>query len=221
MTVFENRAAAGRGLAERLAQKAFDDPVILALPRGGVPVAIELVRALKVPMDLVLVRKIGAPGQPELALGAVVNGDEPRFVTNASVARAFGLTAADVETRALPELEEIKRRRIAYLGDRPQVPIAGRTAIVVDDGIATGATMRASLKAVRRRDPARVVLAVPVAPQEVLDSLNDAVDEIICLLTPASFRAVGAHYREFSQTTDAEVIELLDEAQRIGAEGEA
>lgn len=215
MTAFADRAAAGRALARRLSEKAYADPVVLALPRGGVPVAIEVVRALKVPMDLVMVRKIGAPGQPELAVGAVVNGENPTYVVNRNVARVFGLTPDDVETLATSELEEIRRRRTLYLGGREQVPVKDRTAILVDDGIATGATMRASLKAVRRRDPARLVLAVPVAARDTLDELGHDADEIVCLETPDPLWAIGAHYRDFSQTSDDEVIRLLDEAKEI------
>ena len=217
MTGFENRTAAGKALAARLSEKNYVDPVILALPRGGLPVAIEVVRALHAPMDLVMVRKIGAPGQRELAVGAVVNGETPQFVVNDEVARAFGLSHLDVETLAQPELEEIRRRRATYFKDAPQVPVEGRTAIVVDDGIATGATIRASLKAIRRRAPARIVLAVPVAPSDTLDAMRRDVDEVICLETPDPFRAIGMHYADFSQTSDEEVIRLLKEARRIAA----
>ncbi|CUH63869.1 Putative phosphoribosyl transferasec/MT0597 [Thalassovita gelatinovora] len=215
MMRFADRQTAGQALAEVVAQKAYADPVILALPRGGVPVAIELVRALHAPMDLVMVRKIGAPGQPELAVAAVVNGDDPQIVINDSITRAFGLNAADIEAMSKPRLQEIARRRALYLGDRKPVPVKGRTAIVTDDGIATGATMRASLLAVRRRDPARLVLAVPVASREVIADLGKEVDEVICLTMPDPLRAIGLHYDDFSQVDDDEVVRLLAEADRL------
>lgn len=219
MSRFLNRTEAGKALAEVLAEKNYDDPVILALPRGGVPVAIEVVRALKAPLDLVMVRKIGAPGQQELAVAAVVNGDDPQIVVNEGIAQAFGLTDEDIEKMSHSRLDEIRRRRGVYLSGRTQVPIKGRTVIVVDDGIATGATTRASLKAVRRRDPAKLVLAVPVAPQDVVEEMRAEVDEVICLSTPHPFQAIGLHYVDFGQTSDEEVVRLLDEAAELTGQG--
>ncbi|MBR9652065.1 phosphoribosyltransferase [Thalassovita aquimarina] len=219
MSRFLNRTEAGKALAEVLAERNYDDPVVLALPRGGVPVAIEVVRALKVPLDLVMVRKIGAPGQQELAVAAVVNGDDPQIVTNEGIMLALGLTDEDIEQMSKSRLEEIRRRRGVYLSGRAQVPIKGRTAIVVDDGIATGATTRASLKAVRKRDPAKLVLAVPVAPEDVVEDLRGEVDEVICLSTPYPFQAIGLHYVDFGQTLDEEVVRLLDEAAELIGEG--
>lgn len=221
MTRFQNRTRAGRALAEALAQKEYDSPVVLALPRGGVPVAIEVVRALHAPMDLVMVRKIGAPSQPELAVAAVVNGEDPQTVVNSSIARAFGLSQDNIDTMAQSELAEIRRRRGAYLGGRDQVPVEGRTAIVVDDGIATGATMRAALKGLARRGPARLVLAVPVAPSDVVAALSDEVDEVVCLAQPQPFSSIGAHYVDFTQTSDSEVIRLMDEAAELARTGAA
>ena len=221
MTVFRDRADAGRALAEALAERGFEDPVILALPRGGVPVAIEVVRRLNAPMDLVMVRKIGVPGQPELAAAAVVDGDTPHVVFNENILAQAGLSRDDIDRLAETELEEIRRRRGLYLGDRPQVPVEGRTAIVVDDGIATGATMRVSLKAVRARAPARLVLAVPVAPRDTVEALRPEVDDIVCLRTPSLFGGVGRHYAAFPQTTDDEVIALLDEARGPAGSEEA
>ncbi|MDX1781879.1 MAG: phosphoribosyltransferase family protein [Thalassovita sp.] len=219
MSRFLNRAEAGKALAEAVADKHYDDPVILALPRGGVPVAIELVRVLKAPLDLVMVRKIGAPGQQELAVAAVVNGDDPQIVVNEGIMAVFGLTDEDIEQMSKSRLDEIRRRREVYLGGRPQVPVKGRTAVVVDDGIATGATTRASLKAVRKRDPARLVLAVPVGPADVVEELRDEVDEVICLSTPSPFQAIGLHYVDFGQTPDEEVVQLLDEAAELTGQG--
>jgi len=202
---FATRADAGQQLAAALAARHFPEPVVLALPRGGVPVAAEIARALHAPLDLVMARKIGVPGQEEVAAGAVVDGDDPFIVVNERVLAATGLTAADVEHLASAQLETIRRRREQYLGGRPPVPLAGRTAIVVDDGIATGATMRAALEAVTARGPARTVLAVPVAPPDTIADLATHVDDVICLSSPPHFRAVGEFYRDFHQVSDAEV----------------
>ncbi|MEX5562411.1 phosphoribosyltransferase [Pseudophaeobacter sp. 1A16562] len=217
MTLFKDRTDAGQALAAELSGKGYQDPVILALPRGGVPVAAEVARALNAPMDLIMVRKIGAPEQPELAVAAVVNGSEPKIVTNREIARSFGLAAADIKRMSQPRLEEIRRRRDVYLKGRKQVPLRGRTAIVVDDGIATGATVRASLRAVRARKPARLVLAVPVAPRDVAESLRDEVDELICLKMPFPFGSIGRFYSDFSQTSDGEVVRLLDAAAKAAS----
>ncbi|KPP83501.1 MAG: putative phosphoribosyl transferase [Rhodobacteraceae bacterium HLUCCO07] len=216
MTSFPNRSEAGKALAEELASNGYHDPVVVALPRGGVPVGIEIARGLDAPMDLVMVRKIGVPGQPELAVAAVVNGDDPRIVINESIAAHVGLTRDDIERMAREQLDEIARRRGIYLRDRKPVPMKGRTVIVADDGIATGATMRASLKALQQRGPARLVLAVPVAAPDTLAELREEVDEVVCLLTPQPFFGVGAHYADFDQTTDDEVIRLMDEARELG-----
>lgn len=213
--IFQNRSEAGKALAAALVAKGYEAPVILALPRGGVPVAIEVARALKAPMDLVMVRKIGAPGQPELAVAAVVNGDAPQIVVNEAIAGSFRLSRAEIEEMSKPRLEEIRRRRALYLKGRSQPPLEGRTVIVVDDGIATGATVRASLKAVRARGPAKLVLAVPVAPPDVAGDLAAEVDELICLHQPVPFGAIGRFYADFPQTPDAEVITLLDEAEGL------
>jgi len=185
--------------------------VILALPRGGVPVAVEIARRSGVPLDLLLVRKIGAPGHEELAVGAVVDGAQPEVVVNQEIASHLGLTEADVRRMSAAGLAEIERRRAVYLGGRAPLAVAGKTAIVVDDGIATGASMRVALKALRRRIPARVVLAVPVAPADVIAALGDDADEIICLEIPPLFNAVGAHYRDFRQVDDAAVVAALQE----------
>ncbi|MCB1473675.1 MAG: phosphoribosyltransferase [Rhodobiaceae bacterium] len=215
--MFANRADAGKTLAAAVARYLAGledraDPIVLALPRGGVPVALEVALALGLPLGLALVRKVGVPGYEELAAGAVIDGDAPEFVPNEQVMREARLTRRDLEPVIARELAEIDKRRQAYLRGREPAPITGRTVIVVDDGIATGATVRAALRGLRRRAPARLVLAVPVAPADTLARLKDAVDEIICLQVPADFRAVGLYYRDFSQTTDAEVIAALDTA---------
>lgn len=209
MDRFRDRIDAGQVLARLVAERRFDRAVVLALPRGGVPVAAEVARRIGAPLDLVMVRKIGVPGQPELAAGAVVDGDRPEIIVNDDIARHARLTRDDIERLSKPELDTIARRRASYLKGRAPVDLAGRSAIVVDDGIATGATMRAALRAVRRQRPARVVLAVPVAEADSLAALRDEVDEVICPIVPAYFGAVGAFYDRFDQTTDDEVIRLM------------
>jgi putative phosphoribosyl transferase len=208
-TLFADRRAAGRALAEVLARKHLVDPVVLALPRGGVAVAAEIAAALRAPLDIVLVRKIGVPYQPELAAAAVVDGGDPEVVTNEDVVELAGVAAADIRAGVARELEEIERRRGVYLQGRPRVPLEGRTLVLVDDGIATGASVRAALKALRRKGPRALILAVPVAPAETLDALASEVDEIVCLSTPEPFLAIGIHYADFHQMSDAEVVELL------------
>ncbi|MDH4061778.1 MAG: phosphoribosyltransferase family protein [Aquincola sp.] len=205
--MFRDRADAGRQLAAALQSKALPDPVVLALPRGGVPVAAEVARQLNAPLDLLLVRKIGAPHQPELAVAAVAEGGA--LAINEDVLAATGTTHGDVESRARLEVREIERRRMLYMKGRPPVPVAGRSAIVIDDGIATGATMRAALRLLRERRPARIVLAIPVAPADTLALMRPLVDDLVCLHTPRYFHAVGAHYVRFDQVEDAEVIDLM------------
>ena len=206
---FADRTDAGRQLALALAELDLDDPVVLALPRGGVPVAIEVARALKAPLDLVMVRKIGLPEQPEVALAAVVDGACPDLEVNEGIARHAGYDRLDIVKLAEPALAEIARRRAAYLAGRDPVPLGGRTAIIVDDGIATGATVRVALRSVRKQNPARLVLAVPVASPEALEALAPLADDVICLLQPSHFMAVGAHYAVFDQVEDDRVIALL------------
>jgi putative phosphoribosyl transferase len=208
---FADRREAGRALAQVLAAKALVAPVVLALPRGGVAVAAEVASALEAPLDIVLVRKIGVPFQPELAVAAVVDGGEPEVVINQDVARLAEVTRAYIDAQARRELKEIARRRDVYLRGRVRVALEGRTVIVVDDGIATGASVRAALKALRRKKPKALILAVPVAPAETIEDLEGEVDEIVCLRTPERFRAIGVHYADFHQMSDEEVIRLLAE----------
>ncbi|MCB1424587.1 MAG: phosphoribosyltransferase [Brucellaceae bacterium] len=207
--VFEDRAEAGRKLVAALDGRDWGGAVVYALPRGGVPVAAEIARAFGLPLDLLLVRKIGAPGHPELALGAVVDGAAPDIAINEDVAASYGFDEADVREMAKAHLAEIERRHRLYLEGRPPIPATGRTAIVVDDGIATGASLMAALHALARRQPARIVLAIPVAPPETLARLRPLADEVVCLEAPAHFYAVGAHYRSFAQVDDDEVVSLL------------
>ena len=206
---FSNRTEAGRKLAEALAFYKGQHPVILALPRGGAPVAAEIATALEAPLDLVLVRKIGVPFQPELAMGAVIDGQEPLVVRNEQVIRMAEINQSEFDAIRDRELEEIERRRKLYLGSRPHPELKGQTVIIVDDGIATGATIRVALRAIRMRKPRKLILAVPVAPTQSLDELRTEADEIVCLEDYDDFGAIGLYYSDFRQISDAEVIELL------------
>ena len=216
-TPFDDRVEAGRMLGTRLAALRLASPVVLALPRGGVPVALEVARALDAPLDLLLVRKIGVPWQPELAVAAVMDGAEPVVVVERHIQAETGVKQEYIEQRAKEELAEIERRRRTYLADRAPVPVAGRTAIVVDDGIATGTTMRAALKGLRRRNPARLVLAVPVAPPDTINELRQEVDDVVCLAQPSFFGAIGYFYRDFHQLSDDEVITQMRQAPRAAS----
>ena len=214
---FANRTEAGRALADRLRHLKDQRPVVLALPRGGVPVGSEVANALGAPLDVVLVRKIGAPFQPELAIGAVVDGSRPEAVLNQSLIEECKVPESYLKAETARQLEEIERRRAVYLAARPRAEVAGHTAIVVDDGIATGATMEAALHATRRAGPKRLVLAVPVAPPDTIERLRPEVDEIVCLATPRNLGAIGAFYADFRQLDDEEVIRLLEAARAAEA----
>ncbi len=218
-TGFLSRTQAGKLLAEQVVKFDFTQPVVLALPRGGVPVAVEVARALKAPLDLLLVRKIGVPAQPELAAAAIVDGEHPDLVLNSEVMAMAGLHRHDIEPDAAKALAEIERRRKLYLQNRAPVRIAGRTAIVVDDGIATGTTVKAALQALRRRHPKKLVLAVPVAPPDAIRELAVHVDQIICLQQPELFGAIGVFYDDFHQVSDEEVIKLMAQAETPSQNG--
>lgn len=212
--MFQDRHDAGRQLAQRLLHlKDLEPPaVVLGLPRGGVVVAAEVAAALNATLDVLVVRKIGAPHQPELAIGAVTDGPQPQVVLNQELINALGVDDAFLQAEIQRELQEVHRRQKQYRQDRAAVPIIGRTVIVVDDGIATGATVRAGLMALRQAGPAHLVLAVPVAAPNSLGLLQNDVDEIVCLESPNNFMAVGRFYENFEQTTDEEVIALLEES---------
>jgi predicted phosphoribosyltransferase len=206
---FRDRKDAGQKLAAALTKYKDEHPVVLALPRGGVPVAAEVARALSAPLDLILVRKVGVPMQPELAMGAVVDGAKPVIVRNEDIIRMIGIGEGEFKAVCDRELAEIERRRKRYVGERPHPEVAGRVAIVIDDGIATGATTRAALQATRMRKPKRLVLAVPVAPTGTLAELRDEADEIVCIEDHEPFGAIGYFYLDFRQVSDEEVIEAL------------
>jgi len=215
MRVFENRAQAGRMLAPAL--QAFaerDDVRVLGLPRGGVPVAYHLARALKVPLDVLVVRKLGFPGQPEFAMGAIAPGGVVLF--NPEVERMLSLDSPVVAATIERERAELARREHRYRADRPPLDVRGRITIVVDDGAATGSTMRAAIQALRALGAARVVVALPTASPDACAMLRREADEVVCLDTPARFRAVGQWYQDFSQTSDDEVCRLLDAAAHSG-----
>jgi putative phosphoribosyl transferase len=207
--MFNDRDHAAELLADAVEAAHPKDPVVLALPRGGLPVAAPVARRLGAPLDLLMVRKLGMPGQPELAAGAVVDGPAHEVVFNEGLLTSFGLTEADFDGAITEQLAEIERRRRVYLGDHAPVDVAGRTAIVIDDGIATGATVKAALKALRKRDPAAIWLAVPVAPADTVPEFESLVDRLICLETPIPFWAVGAHYARFDQVSDERVAAIL------------
>ncbi|MEQ1607810.1 MAG: phosphoribosyltransferase family protein [Hyphomonadaceae bacterium] len=213
--LFSDRASAGRLLAREVAKRYFERPVVYALPRGGVPVAAPIAAVLNAPLDLLLVRKIGVPRQPEVAAASIVDGERPDIILNERIVRAAGLSAADLDLLAEEQLKEIERRRVMYLGDRAPVAAGGRTAILVDDGIATGASMRVAIAAIRRRKPLAVVVAIPVASREAVQAVAAEADQVICLATPADFSAVGSYYEDFHQLEDGEVVALL-----AGAHGE-
>lgn len=216
---FENRIDAGRQLAQALTPYKGQDVVVLALPRGGVPVAVEVARHLGAPLDLLLVRKLGMPAQPELAMGAILDGGDPVIVRNENVIRMGGITEVEFDSVYRRELAELERRREAYLGNRAAIDVEGRIVIIVDDGIATGATVRAAIKGLRLRGPKQIVLAIPVAPPDTVALLRREVDDLVCLETPDRFQAIGQHYRDFGQVPDADVISLLAAAAASGDGG--
>ncbi len=213
--IYENRSEAGKRLTPELLKYRTDDPIILALPRGGVVVAAEIALAFDAPLDLILVRKLGVPMQPELAMGAVVDGARPFVVRNEDILaqldrpeKYFGQVCERER-----ELDEIERRRKLYFKDRPRADIEDRIVIVVDDGIATGATTRAALRAVRKCMPRWLVLAVPVAPTSTLEELSAEADDIVCPESHEPFYAIGSYYEDFHQVTDREVIDILSEVR--------
>ncbi len=208
--MFENRQQAGRQLGKRLLHLIDERPLVLGLPRGGVVVAAEVALALDAPLDVLVVRKLGAPHQPELAIGAVTNGNNPQRILNDQVIAQVGVSDEYLQRETAAQLDEVKRRQALYRGGRSAIETSQRTVIVVDDGIATGATVRAGIRSLRQTQVKQIVLAVPVAPPQTAELLRAEVYELVCLATPHTFVAVGAVYQDFSQTTDAAVIAALE-----------
>ncbi len=205
--MFKNREEAGRRLAERLSRYRGQDTVVLAIPRGGVVVGFEVAKALGASLDIIVPRKIGAPHNPELAIGAVAQ--DGSMMLDTELVAYLGVSAGYVREEAERQIREIGRRMELYRGKKPYPKLEGRTVIIVDDGIATGATMRAAVASVRKQRPAKLIVAIPVGPPDRVDSLRGEVDEVVCLSTPESFLAVGEFYQDFSQTEDETVIRLL------------
>jgi putative phosphoribosyl transferase len=216
--MFADRRDAGRRLAAALARFRGRHPVVLAIPRGGVPVAFEIARALDAPLDLMVTRKLGAPGQPELGIGALADGDHPEAVMNPELLAMIDVPETYLRAEVERELEEIHRRQVLYCGGRVPAPIEGSVAILVDDGIATGGSIRAAIRSLKRRQPARIVVAVPVAPAATVEALKSEADEVVALTAPETFGSVGEFYRDFAQTSDEEVVSLLDSAHRRDAD---
>lgn len=210
MALFRDRVDGGRRLAEKLGHHAGTSAIVLALPRGGVPVAAEVARSLKLPLDVFIVRKLGVPGYAELAMGAIASGGVR--VMNQSLVRELGIREPVIQTVVQSEAAELERREAAYRGDRAPLDVQARTVVLVDDGLATGATMLAAVQALRARQAARIVVAVPVGAPETCAMLAEEADEVVCAETPESFLAVGYWYENFEQTTDEEVQALLSSA---------
>ncbi len=211
MAEFADRGQAGQQLAEELSEYADqEDVVVLGLPRGGVPVAFEVAQALDAPLDVFVVRKLGVPGNPELAMGAIASGGVQ--VMNTGVVERLGISEATIERVAQEEREILEDREQIYRGARPSIDLGGKTVILVDDGLATGATMRAAVSALREHNPQKIVVAVPTAPPDVCAEFEDMVDRVLCLTTPRPFFGVGGAFRDFSQTTNEQVRDLLQRA---------
>ncbi len=216
--MFADRNEAGRLLAEQLGQANLDAPLVLALPRGGVPVAAQIARRLEAPLDVAFVRKLGAPGESELAIGAVSDGDASEIVLNARLVEELGVNAEFISSAVARELATIEQRRRDYADVRPDVEPSDRTVIVVDDGIATGMTMQAALRGLRRRNPARLIVAVPVASRDALAMLQQEADDVVYLSAPRRFGSVGSFFRAFDQVSDADVATLLKDAGARGSQ---
>ena len=213
--MFSDRNDAGRQLAVALQSYAGRPATVFALPRGGLPVALEVAKSLGAPLELALVRKIGLPFYPEVAMGAVMDGNPPAVIRNGEVISHQQISGRDFEACLKRELGEIQRRRGVYIGNRHGRNVRGRTVVIVDDGLATGATMRAAIKGLRARQPDKIVVAVPVCALDVLPMMRLEADDVVCLEAPSDFQAVGMHYRHFPQLTDQDVLDVLKQAEKI------
>lgn len=210
---YEDRRGAGRELAAFVRRLDLPDPVVLALPRGGVPVAYEVATALGAPLDVIIVRKLAVPGNPEVGMGAITDGPAPRVFIDSATVAALRIEQGEIDAEIARQSEELERRRRAYVGDRPAPSVRQRSVVLVDDGIATGGTTRVAIEALQQVQPRKLILAVPIAPPSVLTALRPLVDDIVCLSSPKQFFAVGQAFRDFDQTTDEEVIDLLSRAR--------
>ena len=199
-------------LGVELGNLQLHQPVVLALPRGGVPVAAEVAKALNAPLDVLIVRKVGAPGNPELAVAAIVDGDPGEVVLNREIVETYSLDEGELRVLIANERPELERRRVAYRGKTRPISIAGKTAIIVDDGAATGTTMKIAIRALKRRSPREIIVAIPVSPQQTLYELAQEADRVVCLSQPGQFRALGHHYLRFPQLSDNDVVCAMDEA---------
>ncbi len=206
--MFKDRTEAGKTLAEALSEYKDKNTIVLAIPRGGVVVAYEVAKALNAPLDLIIPRKIGAPSQPELAIGAVT--EDGTTILNQDIIQYLRVPDDYIKTEVKRQVEEIKRRIQRYLGDKPRLSIEGKVVILIDDGVATGATTRAAIASIRKRKPASIVLAIPVGPPDTVKELREDADKVICLMTPEPFFAIGQFYENFEQTSDEEVIQILN-----------
>lgn len=209
--IFKDRAEAGQVLANQLSKYADQNPLVLGLPRGGVPVAFEVAKALKAPLDVYIVRKLGVPGHEELAMGAIASGDVR--VLNESVIKPLRISEDEIETETRKEKEELKRREALYRSGQPPLDVTNRTVLLVDDGIATGSTIKAAIASLKKQKATRIIVAVPVAPPSTIEELKNEVDEVVCVSTPEFFMAISVWYDEFPQTTDEQVRELLQKAE--------
>lgn len=217
MAMFENRNRAGMKLARALQKFSIQSPIVYALPRGGLPVAAAIADALNAPLDIILVRKLSAPNRRELAIGAVVDGAKPTVILNEDVIFSIHADTADIEREKAAALDEIERRRALYFKNREWISPIGQTAILVDDGLATGATMEAAVKAIRKAEPAKIIVAVPTAPSDTVSRLQKIADEVVCLEAPILFVSVGSQYRDFPQLADSDVIRILDQHRTANA----
>ncbi|MCV3205473.1 phosphoribosyltransferase [Mesorhizobium sp. YC-39] len=213
--MFRDREEAGEKLGMELSRLQLHQPVVLALPRGGVPVAAKVAKALNAPLDILVVRKVGAPGNSELAVAAIVDGEPGDVVLNREIVEAYSLDDDELRALIAAERPELERRRLVYRGKRPPLSITGKTAIIVDDGAATGTTMKIAIRALKRRSPREIIVAIPVSPRETVAELEQDADHVVCLSQPGQFRALGHHYLRFPQLSDSDVLAAMDEtAQR-------